>query len=128
MFKKLAAVILAFGLAVSVVPQVNAAPVEKASSTVVVKQSPLEKQVKKIVKETNKKVEKMIKEAQKEAKRVTSEKELDKIIKNLQKDCGKVTNQGIKELKKLGVHAECEYIEVTIGWKTVLIDPIKVVW
>ncbi|MGH4119599.1 hypothetical protein [Clostridium sp.] len=53
-------------------------------------------------------------------------KEIDEIINNLLKVTNKMSAKTIKAAAKEGVAVYCEWIEVTIGGRTILVDPIRI--
>lgn len=55
------------------------------------------------------------------------DKKIDSIIKNLIKDTDGLSENMIKKAKAAGVKVICEYVEVDIGNRKVLIDPLRVV-
>ena len=87
------------------------------------------------VEETNEEIEELIQEAIEDVEEVLSsdknekkqEKEIDKIIRKLVKETDKIAGKTIKNAAKKGIIVLCEYVEVTIGNRTVLIDPLRVV-
>ncbi|MGK0468740.1 hypothetical protein [Clostridium sp.] len=53
-------------------------------------------------------------------------KEIDKIIENLLKVTNKMSAKTIAAAAKEGVTVYCQWVEVTIGGRTVLIDPLRI--
>lgn len=53
------------------------------------------------------------------------EEELDKIITNLIDCTNAMVQRLIEECARMGIEIECEWIEVEIGGRTILVDPCK---
>ncbi|WP_432667256.1 hypothetical protein R9X47_12680 [Wukongibacter baidiensis] len=85
-----------------------------------------------LVEEANQKIEEKIEEAVEKADELDPESskydvKLDKIINKLIKETDKISKKTIKEAKKkYGATVVCEYVEVQIGNRTVLVDPLNV--
>lgn len=87
------------------------------------------------VEETNEEIDELIEEAIEDVEELLEsdkseqkiQKEIDKIIRKLVKETDKIAGKMIKEAAKEGIVVLCEYVEVTIGNRKVLIDPLRVI-
>ncbi len=86
-----------------------------------------------LVEETNERIERMIDRAVERADDLNPEsprydQRLDRIINRLVDRTNALAARTIRKAKrKFGVTVICEYVEVQIGNRTVLIDPLRVV-
>lgn len=77
-----------------------------------------------IAEKANDDVEKEIVKAQKQADK---DKDLDRIIEKLLEKTERIISKAIGQIEKLGGEAECVYVEVLIGDRLVLVDPLRIV-
>lgn len=89
--------------------------------------SSTEAKIIKIAEKTNADVDKEIAKAQREAGKVKKDADLDRIIEKLLTKTDKIVSKAIEKIEKLGGEAECEYVEVLIGDRIVLVDPLRIV-
>lgn len=80
-----------------------------------------------IAEKANDDVDKEIAKAQKQADKAKMEKDIDCIIKKLLEKTERITAKAIEKIERLGGDAECEYVEVLVGGRTVLVDPLRIV-
>jgi ribosomal protein L15 len=80
-----------------------------------------------IAEKANADVDKEIAKAQRDASKVKKDADFDRIIEKLFDKTEKILSKAIDEIEKLGGEAECEYVEVLIGDRVVLVDPLRIV-
>lgn len=80
-----------------------------------------------IAEKANEDIAKEIQKAQIKAEKVKSEAQLDFIIEKLLNKTSKIVSKAIIKIDKLGGEAVCEYVEVQIGDRVVLVDPLRIV-
>lgn len=78
------------------------------------------------VEEANEKIDELIAEAIEETEDKTN-KEIDNIIEELINDTNRMSEETINESAELGYEVVCEWIEVLIGGRIILIDPLRIV-
>ena len=80
-----------------------------------------------IAEKANDDVDKEIAKAQEQAAKAKKGKDIDRIIEKLLEKTERITAKAIEKIQKLGGEAECEYVEVLVGGRTVLVDPLRIV-
>lgn len=80
-----------------------------------------------IAEKANKDVDQEIAKAQAKAEYAKSEAQLDRIIDQLLDKTSAIVARAIIRINRLGGEAVCEYVEVQIGGRTVLVDPLRIV-
>lgn len=80
-----------------------------------------------IAEKANEDVTKEIFKACDKAEKAKSEAELDRIIEKLLNNTQKVVSKAITKIEDLGGEAECVYVEIQIGGRAVLVDPLRIV-
>lgn len=80
-----------------------------------------------IAEKANADVEKEIAKAQIKAEKAKNDDKIDIIIEKLLAKTEMIVTKAIIKIEGLGGEAVCEYIEIEIGGKTVLVDPIRIV-
>ncbi|MGI6732883.1 MAG: hypothetical protein ACOX4J_01725 [Anaerovoracaceae bacterium] len=86
-----------------------------------------EAKILRIAENANADVDKEIAKAQRDAGKVKNDADLDRIIEKLLSKTETIVAKAIEKIEKLGGEAECEYVEVLIGDRIVLVDPLRIV-
>ena len=80
-----------------------------------------------IAEKANDDVDKEIAKAQEQAEKAKKAADLDRIIEKLLEKTERTVSKAIEQIERLGGEAECEYVEVLIGGRSVLVDPLRIV-
>lgn len=85
-----------------------------------------------VVEQTNEEIDKLIDAAIEEVAEVDessnkADMEINKIIDKVIKETEKLADKVLKEAGKVGIEIVCDYVEIEIGGRFVLIDPLIVI-